>query len=409
MRGKDIYISMEYRKKSVRSADLMGKKVLLRCDFNVPLDKKTGAITADTRITATAPTIRFMLDRGASVITCSHLGKPKGNADPSLSLTPVAARLSDVIGSPVVFGSDITGPETRAKAAALKPGQTMLLENLRFDPREETNDPVFAKELADLADIYVSDAFGTAHRAHASTAGIAQFLPAYAGLLLEKEISIMGKALNEPKHPFVAILGGAKVTDKIGVVSNLLEKADALIVGGGMAFPFIRALGGSIGDSIFEGDSIDYCRSMIFKAAALGKPFFLPVDAIAAARFAADSPFQICRSDKIPDGYMGLDIGPDTQSRYHDAIAGAKTIIWNGPMGVFEFPAFAGGTATVAEAVANATDSGAISIVGGGDSAAAVEQLGFSFRISHISTGGGAALEFLEGKELPGIACLLNK
>ena len=396
---------MNYSKKTVYDAELKGKKVLLRCDFNVPQDKATGEITSDKRIVAAIPTIKYLLDEGAAVVACSHLGKPKGEWKESLTLAPVAKRLSERLGQDVIFAKDIIGEDAKAKAAALKPGQIMLLENLRFDIREEKNGEDFAKELASMADVFVSDAFGTVHRAHASTAGVAAFLPAYSGLLVDKELSIMGKALDDPKRPFVAVLGGAKVSDKINVINNLLEKADTIIIGGGMAYTFKKAQGFEIGTSLLEEDRIDYAKDMIAKAEAKGVKFLLPVDNYCAAEFSADAEPVLCEGD-IPADLMGMDIGPKTAELFAAAVKGAGTIVWNGPMGVFEFEKFAGGTKAMAQVLA---ESGAVTIVGGGDSASAVEKLGFADRITHISTGGGASLEFLEGKELPGVACLLNK
>ena len=397
---------MNYNKKTILDVDVAGRKVLLRCDFNVPQDKETGAITSDKRIVAALPTIQYLLERKAAVIACSHLGKPKGEWKPKLSLAPVARRLSELLGQEVVFASDIVGEDAKAKAAALQGGQIMLLENLRFDPREEKNDPSFAKELASLAELYVSDAFGTVHRAHASTAGVAAYLPAVSGLLVAKELEVMGGALNNPKRPFVAVLGGAKVSDKIGVINNLLDKADTIIIGGGMAYTFAKAQGGSIGKSLCEDDKLDYAREMIEKAKRNGVKLLLPSDTVAADDFSNDARRQVVSTTAIPDGWEGMDIGPDTIRTFCDAVKGAGTVVWNGPMGVFEFDNFAAGTRAMAQALA---DSGAITIVGGGDSAAAVEQMGFADRITHISTGGGASLEFLEGLELPGVACLLDK
>jgi phosphoglycerate kinase len=421
---------MNYSKKTVYDADVKGKKVLVRCDFNVPQDKKTGEITSDKRIVAAIPTLKYLLEQGAAVIACSHLGKPaatfssyvkkqveKGkNAEDiteeewkkslkKLTLAPVAKRLSELLGTEVIFAADTVGEDAKAKASALKPGEIMLLENLRFDARETKNGEDFAKALADMADVYVSDAFGTVHRAHASTAGVAAFLPAYAGLLVEKEISIMGKALDDPKRPFVAVLGGAKVSDKINVINNLLEKADTVIIGGGMAYTFKKAQGYTIGKSLLEEDKLDYAKEMLAKAEAKGVNFLLPDDNFCASEFSADAEPVLVEGD-IPDGLMGMDIRPKTVEKFAAAVKGAGTIVWNGPMGVFEFDRFANGTKAMAQALA---DSGAVTIVGGGDSAAAVEKLGFADRITHISTGGGASLEFLEGKELPGVACLLDK
>ena len=400
---------MNYNKKTVEDIDAKGKKVLLRCDFNVPQDKTTGAITDDKRIAAALPTINYLLDQGAAVIACSHLGKPKGEVKPALSLAPVAVRLSELLGKEVLFAADSVGPDAQAKAAALQPGQILLLENLRFDIREEKNDPEFARALADLAGadgVYVSDAFGTVHRAHASTAGVAAYLPAVSGLLIQKELEIMGSALNAPKRPLVAILGGAKVSDKINVINNLLEKADTILIGGGMAYTFIKALGNEVGTSLLEADKVDYAKEMIEKAAAKNVMLVLPVDTAIHNKFENTDEFLTVDTTMMPEGYMGLDIGPKTVRLFTEAIRGAGTVIWNGPMGVFEFPAFANGTNGIAKALA---DSGATTIVGGGDSAAAVEQLGYADRMTHISTGGGASLEFLEGRDLPGVACLLDK
>ena len=397
---------MNYNKKTILDVDVAGKKILLRCDFNVPQDKETGAITSDKRIVAALPTIRYLLEKKAAVIACSHLGKPKGEWKAKLSLAPVAQRLSELLGQEVIFAKDIVGEDAKAKAAALQGGQIMLLENLRFDPREEKNDPSFAEELASMAELYVSDAFGTVHRAHASTAGVAAYLPAVSGLLVAKELEVMGGALNNPKRPFVAVLGGAKVSDKIGVINNLLDKADTIIIGGGMAYTFAKAQGGSIGKSLCEEDKLDYAREMIAKAEKNGVKLLLPSDTMAADDFSNDAKRQVVSTMAIPDGWEGMDIGPDTIRTFCDAVKGAGTVVWNGPMGVFEFENFAAGTRAMAQALA---DSGAITIVGGGDSAAAVEQMGFADKIAHISTGGGASLEFLEGLELPGVACLLDK
>ena len=396
---------MNYNKKTVKDMDVAGKKVLLRCDFNVPQDKATGAITDDKRIVAALPTIQYLLEQNAAVIACSHLGKPKGEWKDSLSLAPVAKRLSELLGREVIFAKDIIGDDAKAKAAALQPGQIMLLENLRFDKREEKNDPEFAKELASMAELYVSDAFGTVHRAHASTAGVAAYLPAVSGFLIGKELDIMGKALDDPKRPFVAVLGGAKVSDKINVINNLLEKADVIIIGGGMAYTFKKAQGYAIGKSLLEEDKLDYAKEMMAKAQAKGVKFLLPEDNLCAAEFSADAK-PVLAEGNIPEDLMGMDIGPKTIAAFSGAVKGAGTVVWNGPMGVFEFPAFAEGTKAMAKALA---ESGAITIVGGGDSAAAVEQLGYADKMTHISTGGGASLEFLEGKELPGVACLLDR
>ena len=397
---------MNYNKKSVKDADVKGKKVLLRCDFNVPLDKQTGEITSDKRIVESLPTIEYLLKNGAKVIACSHLGKPKGEFKKDLSLEPVAKHLAKLLNMPVSFAHDVAGEESIKLANELKDGELLLLENLRFDPGEEKNDPELAKKLAALGEIYVSDAFGTVHRAHASTAGIAAYLPAYAGFLVQKELSIMGGALDDPKRPFVAVLGGAKVSDKIGVLTNLIDKADTLIIGGGMAYTFLKAQGKSIGKSLLEEDKIVLAGEVMEKAKAKGVKLLLPVDVAIGDRFAADCEKKIVSVDDIPDDWQGLDIGTKTIALFSDAIKGAGTIVWNGPMGVFEFPAFADGTKSMAKAMA---DSGAVTIIGGGDSAAAAEQMGFADKITHISTGGGASLEFLEGIELPGIACLLDK
>ncbi|MGI6013016.1 MAG: phosphoglycerate kinase [Oscillospiraceae bacterium] len=396
-----------YNKQTVKDIDVAGKKVLLRCDFNVPQNKQTGEITSDKRIVASLPTIQYLLDNGAAVIACSHLGKPKGEWKSALTLAPVAKRLSELLGKDVIFASDIVGEDATAKAAGLQPGQIMLLENLRFEKGEEKNDPAFAQRLAALADVYVSDAFGTVHRAHASTAGVAAFLPAVAGLLVEKELTVMGNALENPKRPFTAILGGAKVSDKIGVINNLLEKTDCIIIGGGMSYTFRAALGGKVGRSLLEADKIDYAREMMEKAKERGVKLLIPIDNLAAADFAPDAAYQVVPSEAIPDDLEGMDIGPKTIELFTEAVKGSGTIVWNGPMGVFEFPNFANGTKAMAKALADEPD--AITIVGGGDSAAAVEQLGFADKITHISTGGGASLEFLEGLDLPGVACLLDR
>ena len=397
---------MNYNKKTVKDIDVKGKKVLLRCDFNVPQDKATGAITSDKRIVAALPTIQYLLEQGAAVIACSHLGKPKGEWKEKLSLAPVARRLSELLGKDVIFARDVIGEDAKAKAAALQPGQIMLLENLRFHIEEEKNKPEFAKELASMAEVYVSDAFGTVHRAHASTEGVSKYLPAVSGFLVAKELEVMGKALDDPKRPFVAVLGGAKVSDKINVINNLLEKADTIIIGGGMSYTFTKAQGGEIGKSLLEADKLDYALEMIQKAKDKGVNLLLPVDAVCAREFAADSEPVTVEAGKIPEDMMGMDIGPKTIELFCDAVKSAGTIVWNGPMGVFEFPNFAVGTKAMAKALA---ESGAVTIIGGGDSAAAAEQLGFADKITHISTGGGASLEFLEGKELPGVACLLDK
>ena len=403
-------MKMTYNKKNIEDVEVAGKRVLVRCDFNVPL--KDGKITSDKRIVEALPTIKYLMDKGAKVILCSHMGKPKGAVVPKYTLAPVAARLTELLGTTVELAADTIGPDAKAKAAALKEGQAVLLENTRFDPREEKNDPEFAKELASMADIFVNDAFGAAHRAHASTAGVAQHggLPAVCGYLIQKEIGVMGKALSDPARPFVAILGGAKVADKLNVINNLLTKVDTLIIGGGMAYTFLKAKGYEIGTSLFDETKVDYCRDMLAKAEEKGVKLLLPIDTVIAKSFPdpidADIDVQIVDSDKIPSDMMGLDIGEKTRVLFADAAKAAKTVVWNGPMGVFENPTLAKGTISVAQALA---DSEAITIVGGGDSAAACEQLGFASKITHISTGGGASLEFLEGLELPGIACLEDK
>ncbi len=399
---------MNYNKKSVEDIDVKGKRVLCRCDFNVPT--KEGKITSDKRIVAAMPTIEYLVNHGARVILCSHMGKPKGEWKPELSLQVVADRLSELLGKPVVMAKDVVGEDAKAKAAALKDGDVMLLENVRFMKGETKNDPELSKELASLAEIFVNDAFGTAHRAHSSTAGVADYLPAVCGFLVQKEVSIMGKALADPTRPFVAILGGAKVSDKLNVINNLLEKVDTLIIGGGMAYTFLAAKGYSVGKSLLDNEKIDYCRDMMAKAEAKGVKLLLPVDTVVAADFPnpidADIAVKTVAANAIPDDMEGLDIGEETRKLFADAVKSAKTVVWNGPMGVFENPTLAQGTIAVAQALA---DSDAVTIVGGGDSAAACEQLGFADQITHISTGGGASLEFLEGLELPGIACLQDR
>ena len=395
-------------KKSVEDICVKGKKVLVRCDFNVPL--KDGVITDDKRIVGACPTIKYLIENGAKVILCSHMGRPKGEFNMKYTLAPVAKRLSEILGKEVVLANDVIGEDAQAKAAALNDGDVMLLENVRFHKEEEKNDPEFSKALASLAEVYVNDAFGTAHRAHASTAGVADYLPAACGYLIQKEINVMGKALNDPERPFVAILGGAKVADKLNVIDNLLTKVDCLIIGGGMAYTFLAAKGYSIGKSLFDETKLDYCKEMMKKAEEKGVKLLLPVDTVVAKSFPdpIDGPVDcetVCAT-AIPEDAMGLDIGEKTRELFADAIVNAKTVIWNGPMGVFENPTLAKGTISVAQALA---DSSAITIVGGGDSAAAVETLGFAEKITHISTGGGASLEFLEGIVLPGIACLQDK
>ena len=399
---------MNYNKKSIEDIDVSGKRVLCRCDFNVPT--KNGKITSDKRIVAAMPTIKYLVDHNAKVILCSHMGKPKGEVKPELSLQVVADRISELLGKPVVMAKDVVGEDAKAKAAALKDGDVMLLENTRFEKGETKNDPELSKALASMADLFVNDAFGTAHRAHSSTAGVADYLPAVCGYLVQKEVSIMGKALADPERPFVAILGGAKVSDKLNVINNLLEKVDTLIIGGGMAFTFLAAKGYDIGKSLVDSEKIDYCKEMMAKAESKGVKLLLPVDAVVADSFPnpidAEIAVETVAADAIPADKMGLDIGEKSQTLFADAVKSAKTVVWNGPMGVFENPTLAKGTIAVAQALA---DSSAVTIVGGGDSAAACEQLGFADKITHISTGGGASLEFLEGLELPGIACLQDK
>ncbi len=399
---------MNYNKKSIEDIEVAGKRVLCRCDFNVPT--KGGVITSDKRIVAALPTIEYLVKNGAKVILCSHMGKPKGEWKPELSLKIVADRLSELLGQEVIMAADVAGEDAKAKAAALENGQVMLLENTRYIKGETKNDPELSRELASMADIFVNDAFGTAHRAHSSTAGVADYLPAVSGYLVQKEVSIMGKALADPERPFVAILGGAKVADKLNVINNLLEKVDTLIIGGGMAYTFAAAQGYSVGNSLLDESKIDYCKEMMAKAEAKGVKLLLPVDCVVAAGFPnpIDGPVEVktVSIDAIPNDMEGLDIGEKTAEIFADAVKNAKTVVWNGPMGVFENPTLAKGTIAMAQALA---DSEAITIVGGGDSAAACEQLGFADRITHISTGGGASLEFLEGLELPGIACLLDK
>ena len=392
-------------KKTVKDIEVSGKKVLVRCDFNVPFDENKN-ITDENRIIGALPTIKYLVDNNARVILCSHLGRPKGEFNMKYSLESVAKRLSEKLGKEVKMAADVVGDSAKALAADMKDGDVILLENVRFHKEEEKNDPAFAKDLASLADVYVNDAFGTAHRAHASTAGAADYLPSACGFLIQKEIEIMGGALTSPVRPFVAILGGAKVSDKIGVIENLLDKVDTLIVGGGMAYTFDKAKGYNIGTSICEDDKVELAASLIKKAEEKGVKLLLPIDTVIATEFKADAESKTVSSDSIPDGWMGLDIGEKSVKIFADALAEAKTVIWNGPMGVFEFEKFANGTKKVAEAVANVDGT---TIIGGGDSAAAVEQLGFAPKMTHISTGGGASLEYLEGIELPGIACLSDK
>lgn len=393
-------------KKSVEDLDVKGKRVLVRCDFNVPL--KDGEITNDKRIVAALPTIKYLMEQGAKVILCSHLGRPKGEYKPEFSLAPVAKRLSEYLGVDVPLAEDenVVGDNAKKMAADLQDGQVMLLENVRYRAEETKNEENFSKELASLADLFVNDAFGTAHRAHCSTTGVASYLPAACGYLIQKEIQFMGGALADPKRPLVAILGGAKVSDKIGVISNLIDKCDTIIIGGGMAYTFMKYLGHNIGTSLLEADWVDKAGEMMQTAKDKGVKFLIPVDNRCGKEYKEDTEVLVCKSDDIPDGWMGLDIGPKTEKLFADAIDGAGTVIWNGPMGVSEWDNFASGTIAVAKAIA---DSGAISIIGGGDSVAAVTKLGFADKMSHISTGGGASLEYLEGKELPGVAAADDK
>lgn len=393
-------------KKTVKDVDVRSKRVLVRVDYNVPLDAN-GNVSDDKRITASLPTINYLLEQGARIILCSHLGRPKGEVKKEFSLAPVAKRLKELLpGVNIYFASDCIGEEAERKAAALKDGEILLLENLRFHKEEEKNDPEFAKKLASLAEIYVSDAFGTVHRAHASTAGVAAYLPAVAGFLIGKELSIMGGALENPERPFVAILGGAKVADKIGVITNLLNKCDTLLIGGGMAYTFFKAMGYEIGDSLLDAESIDLAKQLMENAKQKGVKLLLPVDTVVAKAFAADAEHMTVASNAIPAGWQGLDIGEKTRKLFAAEIKNAKTVIWNGPMGVFEFPEFAKGTEAVAKACA---ECGGTTIIGGGDSASAVKKLGYADKMTHISTGGGASLEFLEGKVLPGVAALNDK
>ena len=393
-------------KKTVKDVDVRSKRVLVRVDYNVPLDAN-GNVSDDKRITASLPTINYLLEQGARIILCSHLGRPKGEVKKEFSLAPVAKRLKELLPNVnIYFASDCIGEEAQQKAAALKDGEILLLENLRFHKEEEKNDPEFAKKLASLAEIYVSDAFGTVHRAHASTAGVAAYLPAVAGFLIGKELSIMGGALENPERPFVAILGGAKVADKIGVITNLLNKCDTLLIGGGMAYTFFKAMGYEIGDSLLDAESIDLAKQLMETAKEKGVKLLLPVDTVVAKAFAADAEHMTVAANAIPAGWQGLDIGEKTRELFAAEIKNAKTVIWNGPMGVFEFPEFAKGTEAVAKACA---ECGGTTIIGGGDSVSAVESYGLADKMGYISTGGGASLEFLEGKVLPGVAALNDK
>ena len=397
-------MSSALNKKTVEDLQVAGKKVLVRCDFNVKMEN--GVITSDKRIVASLPTIKYLIANGAKVILCSHLGRPKGEVVPEFSLAPVAARLSELLGQEVKMAKDVVGESAQALAADLKDGEVLLLENVRYEKGETKNDPELSKKFADLAELYVNDAFGSAHRAHSSTAGVAEHLPAACGYLIQKEIEFIGGALENPKRPLVAILGGAKVSDKIGVITNLIDKCDTLIIGGGMAYTFMKSLDYSIGTSLLEADKVELAAEMMKKAEEKGVKFLIPVDNKVGREYAPDTEAMVVESCKIPEDWMGLDIGPKTQAIFADAVKDAGTVIWNGPMGVSEWEAFASGTIAVATAIA---ESDAISIIGGGDSAAAIQKLGFADKMSHISTGGGASLEYLEGKELPGIAALNDK
>jgi len=393
-------------KKTIKDIEVKNKKVLVRCDFNVPQNKETGEITDNRRIKAALPTIQYLLENNAKVILCSHLGRPKGEVNTKYSLKPVAEELSKLLGKEVKLAKDVIGADAKELTSNIKDGEIVLLENVRFHAEEEKNDADFAKELANMAEIYVNDAFGTAHRAHGSTAGVADYLPAVSGFLIEKELEFLGGALENPKKPFVAILGGAKVSDKIGVIENLIEKVDTLIIGGGMAYTFFKAKGLNIGTSICEEDKIDLAKSLLEKAKAKGVKLLLPVDNKVAKEFSNEAEYIEVSSEEIPDGYMGMDIGTKTIENFKEVLKDAKTVVWNGPLGVFEFDKFAQGTNEVAKILGNLD---AITIIGGGDSAAAIEKMGLADKMTHISTGGGASLEFLEGKTLPGIACLQNK
>ena len=392
-------------KKTIEDIQVNGKRVLVRCDFNVPLDQNLN-ITDDNRIVGAMPTIKYLIEHGAKLILCSHLGRPKGEYEEKYSLKPVAKELSKRLGKDVKLSPEVVGEKTKELVNAMKDGDVVLLENLRFRNEEKKNDPEFAKELASLADIYVNDAFGTAHRAHASTEGVTHYLPAVAGFLIGKELDIMGKALEDPKRPFVAVLGGAKVSDKIGVIKNLLDKVDVLLIGGGMSYTFQKALGGEIGNSLLEEDKVDLAKELIEKAKVKGVKLLLPVDNEAGNSFSNDALRITVHSKSIPEGFEGMDIGPETQKLFADEILKAGTVVWNGPMGVFEFENFAVGTRKIAEAMAQCNG---ITIIGGGDSAAAIKQMGFADKVTHVSTGGGASLEFLEGKVLPGVAALNDK
>ena len=398
-------MAVAWNKKTVEDVPVADRRVLVRVDFNVPMDRD-GRITDDQRIRASLPTLRYLVERGARVVVMSHLGRPEGRRDPAYSLQPVARRLQELLGVSVRMLPDCVGPDVEQAVQELGPGQVAMLENVRFHPGEEANDPEFARRLARLGELFVNDAFGAAHRAHASTAGVARYLPAVAGFLLHREVSVMGRALEQPQRPFVAILGGAKVRDKIGVIRHLLGRVDALLVGGGMAFTFVRARGGSVGKSLVDETHLELARELLEQARARGVPFLLPEDVVAARELSPDSPTQVVAADAIPEGWMGVDIGPATRRRFAEEVGRARTVIWNGPLGVFEIPAFAEGSREVARALA---ESAATTIIGGGDTAAAVQQFGLAERMTHVSTGGGASLEFLEGRELPGVAVLQDR
>lgn len=392
-------------KKTVKDIDLKGKKVLVRCDFNVPMDENRN-ITDNTRIVAALPTIKYLLENNCAVILCSHLGRPKGEFKPEFSLKPVAKELSKLLGKEVIMAKDVVGEDAKTKAENLKQGEILLLENVRFHREETDNDPAFSKELASMAEIYVSDAFGTVHRAHASTAGVAQYLPAVSGFLIEKELKFLGNAVSNPERPFVAILGGAKVSDKIGVIDSLLEKVDTLIIGGGMAYTFFKAQGYEVGRSLCELDKLDLARDLMKKAEEKGIKLMLPVDTVVGKEFKEDTESKNVKCTEIPVDWEGFDIGEESIKIFSEEIKKAKTVVWNGPLGLFEFPQFAVGTNAIAKVL---SEIDATTIIGGGDSAAAVRKAGLADKMTHISTGGGASLEFLEGKKLPGIECLLNK
>lgn len=393
-------------KKTIKDIDLKGKKVFVRCDFNVPLDE-SGNITDNRRIVAALPTIKYLLDQNCKIILASHLGRPKGEVNPKFSLRPVANELSKLLGKEVKLAEDVVGPSAKELTSNVKEGEIVLLENVRFDAREEKNDESLSKEFASMAEVFVNDAFGTAHRAHSSTAGIAEFLPAVSGFLIEKELEFLGSALENPQRPFVAILGGAKVSDKLGVIESLLEKVDTLIIGGGMAYTFFKSMGYSVGKSICELDKLDLAKELMEKAKQKNVKLVLPIDNVIAKEITPDAENKVIDSDNIPDEWEGLDIGPKTVELFKEELKDAKTIIWNGPVGFSEYEIFANGTRSIAQALAEKED--AVTIIGGGDSAAAIEKMGLSDKMTHISTGGGASLEFLEGKKLPGIECLLDK